>query len=88
MSDVIPVSFGARWGAPVCLVQKRAVKRIKGPAEAIRFMKTDFRERSGTAYSRAVAVCFAALRRETEPDVARHFFLAAYESELRARSEH
>jgi hypothetical protein len=48
-------------------------------------MRTYFDEQSLPAYSRALDVCFAALRCETELDIARTFFLAAYEEELEAR---
>jgi hypothetical protein len=85
MTDVIPVLFGARWRIPVCLVQQKRVRHIFGPAEAIRYMRTCFNDQSSPAYSRAVEVCFAALRCEADPDVARSFFLAAYEGELEAQ---
>jgi hypothetical protein len=88
MTDVIPVLFRARWRMPVCLVQQKRVRKICGPAEAIRYMRSHFNERSVPAYSRAMDVCFAALRCETDPDTARAFFLAAYDGELEARRHH
>ncbi|WP_117196372.1 DUF982 domain-containing protein [Rhizobium terrae] len=88
MTEIIPVSFGARWGKPVCLVREKRVRQISGPAEAIRYMRTYFNERCAPAYSRAINVCFAALRCETDPDIAKEFFLAAYQGELEARRDH
>ncbi len=88
MTDVIPVLFGARWRMPVCLVLQKKVRKISGPAEAIRYMRTHFDVQSGPTYSRAVDICFSALRYEADPDVARSFFLAAYEGELEARRRH
>ena len=82
MSEIIPVAFTARWQMPVCFVQKRKVKKIAGPAEAIRHMRDCFNDKSGPSYSRAISVCFAALRCEAEPDVARVFFLAACEDQV------
>lgn len=81
MSEIIPVAFAARWRMPVCFVQKRKVKRISGPADAIRHMRDCFKDKSGPSYTRAVDICFAALRREADPDMARVFFLAACEDQ-------
>ncbi|WP_085423661.1 DUF982 domain-containing protein [Xaviernesmea oryzae] len=88
MSEIIPVAFSARWRTPVCFVQKRKVKRISGPADAIRHMRDCFIDKSGPAYSRAVDICFAALRCETDPDIARVFFLAAFEDQLAKAPRH
>lgn len=82
MSEIIPVAFAARWQKPVKIVQKKSIEKINGPAAAIRHMRDNFRDKSGPAYSRAVDICFAALRRETDPDIARVFFLAAYEDQV------
>lgn len=55
---------------------------ITGPAGAIRHMRANFKDKSGPAYWRAVDVCYAALRLETDTDISRIFFLAAYEDEI------
>ncbi|WP_081952681.1 DUF982 domain-containing protein [Neorhizobium petrolearium] len=89
LTEIIPVAFSARWSMPVCFVQKQQVKRISGPADAIRHMRDCFMDKSGPSYSRAIDICLAALRRETDPDIARVFFLAAYEDQLaRAQKGH
>jgi hypothetical protein len=87
MPDIIPVLFGARWHPPVCLVQKSNVREIRGPAEAVSFMRDNFKT-AGPTYSRAMSVCFAALKCEADCDTAKVFFLAAYESELQSRIGH
>ncbi len=82
MSEIIPVAFAARWSMPVNIVQQARVKRITGPGEAIRHMRDCFGDTSGPLYSKAVNVCFAALRCETDPDTARSVFLVAYQDHL------
>ncbi|AXV16465.1 hypothetical protein CYG48_12675 [Neorhizobium sp. SOG26] len=87
MSNIVPVLFGARWYPPVNILDKKRVRQIRGPAEAVHYMRANFKF-AGPALSRAVSVCFAALRLEAESDTAKMFFLAAYESEIQARKSH
>ncbi|WP_408004489.1 DUF982 domain-containing protein [Pseudorhizobium endolithicum] len=82
LSEILLVNFGARWNEPVHIVEKRKVESINGPADAIRHMRDKFRDKTGPAYSRAVNICYAALRREADPDISRVFFLTAYEDYL------
>jgi len=83
---VISVAFTARWGEPICFVQREEVTSIAGPADAIRHMRENFIKRTGPTYTRAVDVLFAALRREADLDIAKVFFLAACEDD-RMRTE-
>jgi hypothetical protein len=81
MTEVIPIAFSAQWGVPVCLVQQNKMKWVRGPAEAVHCLRNDFAVQSGPAYNRALHVCFAALRFESELDVAKLFFVNAYEDQ-------
>jgi len=81
MSGVIPVAFSAKWSPPVCLVQKNTVRWIRGPREAICCMRTEFADQTGPAFHRALDICFAALRREADLDVAKTFFVRAFEDD-------
>jgi hypothetical protein len=82
MTDIIPVAFAAQWSTPLHIIQKKSVMMIKGPAEALRYMKHHFAHKSGPAYFRAWNICLAAIRQETEPEISRVFFLIAYEDQL------
>lgn len=85
MTEVIPIAFSARWGVPVCLVQQNKMKWIRGPAEALHCLRTDFLEQSGPAYNSALNVCLAALRSESDLDVAKLLFVTAYHEQKSRR---
>ncbi|MCK8779068.1 DUF982 domain-containing protein [Rhizobium sp. NTR19] len=87
MSHIVPVLFSARWYPPVNIVEKTRVRQIRGPAEAVRYMRDNFTV-ARPACSRAISVCYAALRLETDHDTAKMFFLAAYENEIHVSKCH
>jgi hypothetical protein len=85
--SLIKVQFDAEWGLPVYVRNGDFYDRpINGPGEALRYLRLEFRYRSGEVYWLARDGCYAALRCRNDPEEARACFLAAYtEHELKAR---
>ena len=81
MCEIVPVRFALRWTVPVYVVHHRQVKAIRGPGEALRFMRTNFAVKSGPAYRRALGVCLAALCYDAGLELAKLSFITAYEDQ-------
>ena len=87
MNQIIEIDFSKRWQAPVFIEQGGSpCVAIEGPAQAIRYMQTHFRVRSGPLYWKALLTCYSAVRQEVDPEeIRRHFLAACAEAEWRSR---
>jgi hypothetical protein len=79
VDTVIRVNFRAKWDFPVNVANAGAViSSVKGPRQALSFLRDDFTIRSGQTYWTALAACGSAIRYDIDPDLARQLFVKAF----------
>ena len=78
MASVIRILFSSRWRRSVYVgTDDLLSQQIRGPADAIRHMRDNFRCKSGPIYWHAFELCHAAVRGELQTEFARAPFVAA-----------